>query len=259
MDQTVPRLSLDVVDFAKDKLEHHPVYTAMSTRADLAAFMEHHVYSVWDFMSLIKYLHARVPPVGAPWIPRGNSDIRRFVNELLMEEESDEAPRELGFDADYISHFELYCRAMEEVGASPARVLAFIDRVDRDGIDAALANGDVPEPSRTFMLRTFGFLATDKPHVVAAGLAFGREHIIPWMFRSILADMGITEDQAPAFHYYLRRHIHLDADHHGPLSIALVEALCGGDAGKIAEAEQAARDAVDARVVFWDGVNGALT
>jgi len=251
-------MSTDVVDFAKEQLETHPVYAAIATPADLRVFMEHHIYSVWDFMSLIKYLHTTVPPLNAPWLPMGNTAIRRFVNELLMEEESDEAPAELGFAQDYVSHFELYCRAMEEVGAKPAQALSFLDMVRDQGISAALTRGDIPEPSRIFTQQTFAFIDTGKPHVVAASLAFGREHIIPWMFRTILKDMAITQEQAPAFHYYLNRHIHLDADHHGPLSIALVEALCDGDAHKIAEAEGAARQAVEARVRFWGGVNDAL-
>ena len=169
-----------------------------------------------------------------------------------MEEESDEAPQELGFNADYISHFELYCRAMEEVGADPGRVKSFIDEIRESGIRKALDKSAIPQPSRNFTNRTFDFIDSGKPHVVGAALAFGREHIIPWMFRSILRDIGLDENQAPAFHYYLKRHIHLDADHHGPLSIALVEALCDNDINKIREAEAAAKLAVDGRVRFWD-------
>lgn len=250
--------STDIVDFAKDRLETHPVYAAIASRADLRMFMEHHIYSVWDFMSLIKYLHTTVPPVSAPWLPMGNTAIRRFVNELLMEEESDEAPRALGFDQDYVSHFELYTAAMREIGADPAPALRFLDEVRTGGIAAALETADIPEPSRQFTRQTFAFISSGKPHVVAAALAFGREHIIPWMFRTILKDMAIPENEAPAFHYYLNRHIHLDADHHGPLSIALVEALCAGKPDRIREAEAAAKQAVEARVTFWDGVNAAL-
>ena len=63
-------------------------------------------------------------------------------------------------------------------------------------------------------------------HPWAAALALGREHIIPCMFRALLDRIGITEQDAPAFHYYLKRHIHLDEDFHAPLSLRLLEALC---------------------------------
>lgn len=250
--------SANVVDYARERLETHPLYADIQTREDLAQFMSHHIYSVWDFMSLIKSLHITVPPATVPWLPEGNTNIRRFVNELLMEEESDEAPPGLGFTQDYVSHFELYVAAMREAGGDPGPALAFLDQVRALGIDRALATAALPEPSRRFTRRTFDFIASGKPHVVAAALAFGREHIIPWMFRRILAEIGLTEAQAPAFHYYLNRHIHLDADHHGPLSIALVEALCDGDRLKLGEAEVAARDAVEARVAFWDEVHAAM-
>ena len=259
MDQKTPSLSLDVVDYAKQKLENHPVYSRISSITELRIFMEHHVYSVWDFMSLIKFLHVRVQPVDVPWVPHGNTPVRRFINELLMEEESDEAPADIGFDGDYISHFELYCIAMEEVGANPGQVLNFIEQIRTNGIQKALSEADIPEPSRTFSRQTFEFIETGKPHIVGSALAFGREHIIPWMFRSILRDIGISEKDAPAFYYYLNRHIHLDAFHHGPLSIKLVEALCDNSHSKIEEAEQAARTAVDARVKFWDELDAVFT
>jgi hypothetical protein len=78
------------------------------------------------------------------------------------------------------------------------------------------------------------------------------------MFRAFLSRMHITEEQAPAFHYYLRRHVHLDEDFHAPLSLRLLHALCGNDAERCREAETAAIQAVDARVALWDGVLQAL-
>ena len=68
----------------------------------------------------------------------------------------------------------------------------------------------------------------------------------------------MPEAQAPAFHYYLKRHVQLDEDFHGPLSLRLLETLCGNDPQKMEEAETAAEEAICARIRFWDGVLEAI-
>ncbi len=242
----------------REKLESHPVYEAVQNIQDLRLFMEHHVYSVWDFMSLVKYLQHRVAPAACPWVPPKEPMIARFINELVLEEETDQAMPVAGEPQAYCSHFELYCRAMAEIGADSARPLSFIRRVDEQGVAAVLPGADIPPPARAFCTTTFGFIDSGQPHVVAAALALGREHIIPPMFRALLKKLGVTEQQAPQFHYYLERHIHLDEDAHGPMSLRLLNALCEDDAQKREQAEAAAEEAVAARGRFWDGVLEAL-
>lgn len=251
-------LDLSSLQELRQRLNSHPVYQAVDGLPALRAFMGHHVYSVWDFMSLLKHLQHVVAPAGAPWLPQGDPRLRRFINELVLEEETDEAPEDGSDEMAYASHFELYVAAMADVGADAGAPMAFIDAVRRQGVDQALATAAVPEPARRFMKTTFGFIASGKAHVVGAALALGREQIIPPMFRALLAKMGIAADRAPRFHYYLERHIHLDEDFHAPMSLRLLEALCGGDPLKKAEALAAARQAIEARIAFWDGVEAAL-
>jgi hypothetical protein len=108
------------------------------------------------------------------------------------------------------------------------------------------------------MQTTFDFIATGKTHVVGAAFALGREHIIPEMFRSFLARMNITEQDAPAFHYYLKRHIHLDEGFHAPMALKMMNELIDQDATKLQEAQEAAFAAVNARIKLWDGVLAAI-
>jgi len=243
-------ITSDIIHNFKNQLENHPIYEAVSTIDDLKCFMEHHIYSVWDFMSLIKYLQSEVAPTTYPWMPRGDGNVRRFINELVLEEESDETAT----PGEYSSHFELYHKAMGEIGADVLPSTTFIKAVQEKGINEALELSCVPSPSRAFTSTTFQFIQDNKPHRVAAALALGREHIIPCMFRSILKRMGVTDKEAPIFHYYLNRHIHLDEDFHAPLSLRLLNGLCGGDESKVEEAVDAANEAVTARIEFWDGV-----
>jgi hypothetical protein len=199
-------ITSEILSGFKHRLEDHPIYEAVAGIEDLRCFMEHRVYSVWDFMSLIKYLQSMIAPTSYPWSPRGDGSVRRFINELVLEEESDETQ----IPGQFSSHLELYHKAMAEIGAETALSTQFLKVAAIQGIDQALALPGIPEPSRQFTTRTFSFINGNKPHEVAAALALGREHIVPCMFRSILKRISVSDQQAPIFYFYLNRHIHLD-------------------------------------------------
>ena len=54
----------------KDALLNHPLYRRIDTLPALRLFMEHHVFAVWDFMSLLKELQRRLCCTTVPWAPR---------------------------------------------------------------------------------------------------------------------------------------------------------------------------------------------
>ncbi len=253
-----PTFSPEIVADLGDALNAHPLYAQVRSLDDLRAFMAHHVYSVWDFMSLLKCLQGHIAPTAIPWKPRGSAEVRFFINQIVVGEECDDGLPDAAGNPTHASHFELYCDAMREIGADPAPAMRFAEVAADAGFEAALALNLAPPAAAAFMRSTFGFIASGKPHVVGAAFALGREHIIPAMFRALLAGMGIDAKAAPAFHFYLERHIHLDEDFHAPLALRMVNELVGGDAAKLAEANEAARQAVRARIGFWDGVRQAL-
>lgn len=247
---------IDKIEPERERLSRHPVYEAVRDIKDLRVFMQHHVYSVWDFMSLCKFLQAELAPASYPWAPKGDPVVRRFINEIVLEEETDQGLPDQG--PEFLSHYELYREAMREVGADADAPQAFVELAHDKGIRTALDKATPPKAAAAFTAQTFSFIETGKPHVVAAAFALGREHIIPAMFRALLKDMAISKADAPAFHFYLERHIHLDEDFHGPLSLRMLNAFIDGDAKKAQEAEEAALQAIEARVRFWDGVFDAL-
>jgi len=254
----LPTFSPECVADLGTSLNAHPLYAAVQNLDDLRLFMAHHIYSVWDFMSLLKCLQGHIAPTTLPWKPRGSAEVRFFINQIVVGEECDDGLPEATGNPTHASHFELYCDAMREVGADPAPAIRFAEVAADQGIDAALALGIAPPAAVAFMRSTFGFIATGQPQIAGAAFALGREHIIPAMFRALLGKMGIDAKTAPAFHFYLERHIHLDEDFHAPLALRMVNELIGGDAAKLAEAQAAARQALQARISFWDGVQKAL-
>lgn len=252
------KLPLGKIKARTQELYAHPLLTgdAISSIDALHVFMEHHVFAVWDFMSLMKTLQHHICPSTTCWVPTRwiRSGAARLINEIVLSEESD-----VDMDGESsISHHDLYCQAMLEVGADPQSLEDFVNCVTTDGVKYALENMNVPAPSLRFMTRTFELIDTGEPHVVAAAFCFGRENIIPQMFTRIADQLRISRVDAPKFHYYLDRHIQIDAEEHGPAAIALVETLCDHDPVHIHEAEQAALEAIEARIRLWTEVEHAI-
>lgn len=244
---------------ALQAVESHPVFGAVQTEKQLRSFMEHHVFPVWDFMSLLKFLQAELAPATWPWMPRPHGDLVRLINDIVTGEESDRLPKSHRDNSTHASHFDLYLMAMREVGADTSPITAFLDIVRLQGLEAALEAPIVPEPSRAFMQDTFALLKRGEAHRIAASFSFGRENVIPGMFNSLLTRLGIGEERAPIFHYYLKRHAELDGDEHGPAALRLVATLCGDDPAKLAEAVESAKEALASRARLWDSVQTELS
>src|SRR5687767_5202083 len=84
----VQKLEAEIVS-ERAAVENHRVYSLLTSPAAVRVFMEHHVFAVWDFMSLLEALQVRLTCVGVPWRPVGSAATRRFLNELVLEEERD--------------------------------------------------------------------------------------------------------------------------------------------------------------------------
>jgi hypothetical protein len=188
--------------------------------------------------------------VEVPWFPRGLSDHARFILEIVISEESDEA-----ISAGYISHFELYLSAMSEVGADRSAIDGLLERI-ADGVDpiAALASDQIPSFVQAFVGSTLEVALYGEPHEVAASFCHGRENLLPDVLAGVQGGLGAEIDRAPIFKHYVERHITLDHDEHGPLALKLLDELCGGDEGKVEQANKVGIEAIEARGRLWDGI-----
>ena len=251
-------MNLDSLTPLKEKLTNHRIFERINSIEELKVFMEHHIFAVWDFMSLLKKLQKDLVPSGSPWVPNPNGNLVRFINEIVMEEESDQAYSS-GPEISYTSHYQIYLDAMTEVGASTETISRFVELVKSEGINLAMQKINLPEPSRLFMSHTFELINEGKSHEIAASFAIGRESIVPLMFKRILDQSKLDDDQVPVFRYYLVRHAELDGDHHGPMAHKLLENMSAGDPKIQQEIIEQATKSIEQRIFFWDGVLDALT
>ena len=247
------RLMIRLAPLRADLLAH-PLYQALRDAVALRAFMETHVFAVWDFMTLLKSLQRRVTSVSLPWLPPLDADAGRLINEIVLEEETDEV-----LPGQFTSHFELYVRAMNEVGADVLAMKRFVT-VLRLGepVDRAIRQAPIPEHTKRFVQTTMG-IAVGRTHEVAASFLLGREDVIPAMFQRILQEVeGARGHRCECFRIYLERHMQVDEEHHAPRARRLLQRLCGADEAKWEQALQAAALSIRARLGLWDGALAAI-
>jgi len=235
------------------RLVEHPVRRALRTLDDVRTFQEHHVFAVLDFMSLVKALQRALTCVDVPWVPRGDASVRRFVNEIVVGEESDTDGR-----GGHVSHFELYLTAMRETGARTDVVESVVARL-ASGVDPDVALAAAPPAAAAFSRTTFAIIRAGSLPAIAAAFTLGREELIPDMFRALVAGHALPgAPPLPTLVDYLERHIHLDGDEHGPLAARLLVSVCGDDPAHWSAARAAAELALTARLALWDGIVAAM-
>ena len=110
-----------------------------------------------------------------------------------------------------------------------------------------------------FIPRTLDTVTKGSLYQVLGSFFYGREHIIPRMFEGLLREWRIDEDQAPMFVYYLKRHIELDGDSHGPAAKAIIKQVTEDKPNALRQLYLAALDAMNDRIELWDGLNLAMS
>jgi hypothetical protein len=242
---------LNHLESIRTKLVSHPIYKEITTPERVKVFMKHHVFAVWDFMCLLKRLQKSVTCVEVPWFPYEKPLFSRLINEIVVAEESD-----VDGKGGYTSHFSLYLEAMSECGADAELINSFLKRL-KEGSDyqTALAENTIISDSvKDFVAFNLDLAMNGEVYEVAAAFFYGREGLIPEMFKPLVDSLMETGSSSERLVFYLNRHIEVDEDHHGPLAEKLLLELCENNPIKINRANMIGEKCLETRTKLWDGV-----
>lgn len=232
----------------RTQIINHPLYKNINSIEDLRIFMSFHIFAVWDFMSLLKSLQQKLTGVSLPWLPTSDPLSRRLINHIVLVEESD-----IDADGSTLSHFELYLKAMKSCGAPTETIDNMILSIRKgESFNSILSKMTLSTGVFQFLKNTWDLIDKAPTHEVAAVFALAREGLIPDMFMSMSKNFKEEHPKIlDPFYYYLERHIEEDEDH-AQMAFHMLSSLCKDDTQKWDDAEQAAKEALQARLTLWD-------
>lgn len=238
----------------RNQLKNHGLYHQLKSIKDVQTFMSMHVFAVWDFMSLLKALQIELTSTSVPWTPKPKASLARFINEIVHAEESD-----VNEKGEAKSHFEMYLDAMTQIGADDSQIIRFIENIKAgQSVQQSLQEIEIDSSVKDFVKFTFDTIDSKKGHCIAAAFTFGREDVIPDMFIEILKKADAKNVLYDKLRYYLDRHVELDGDEHGPLSLKMVEEMYGDDSSKFKEVVEVSIQALKLRILLWDGIERSI-
>lgn len=221
----------------QEGLKAHPVYSQLTSLENIRIFMQYHVFAVWDFMSLLKSLQKEITCVSIPWTDsQYDPELVRLINEIVLGEESD--VDQFGNPS---SHFALYIKAMNEIGADTSLIENFLRTMDLNKLPKELA---------AIVSFHLDVAMNGKVHEVASSFFYGREKLIPEMFQSILDVLYTSQVDCPTLKYYFERHIEVDGEDHGPKALKCLKHLMDTPE-KEQEAIEVAQNSLANRWKLW--------
>lgn len=238
----------------KNRLRNHSLYSKIKDVDDLNIFSNAHVYAVWDFMSLLKFLQINLTSISIPWFPSKNTTTAKLINEIVAGEETDEDQ-----EGQPVSHFEMYIDSIEEFGLNTSEIINNLNTLNNiETIDKNIEKLDIKSYVKDFLKFTFSVIKRGKIHEVASVFTFGREDLIPDMFIPLIEGINSENNDLNKLIYYFKRHIEVDGDMHGPMSMEMLSYLCNNDPSKISESALIAEKALLARISLWDGIENEI-
>ena len=224
-------------------LYNHNIYSKTNNLEQLQIFMENHIYAVWDFMLLVKYLQRKLTSVELIWKPTKYRISRHYINEIILNEESDL------INSSYISHFELYKIAMIEINANTSSIDKFINEVTEENYVSIISK--LNQGLCNFLFDTFESITEKDLYHNIGYFYYGRENPIPQMFSRIIKNI-CSNYNCTHMKLYLERHITMDGDIHGPITKIVINELIFDNIDNEINILLGGIHAIESRINFWN-------
>jgi len=238
----------------KELLISHRLFSNKLSIEQIRVFMESHIFSVWGFMSLLKSLQIEITSNHIPWLPNENTKngLTNFINEIVLCEESDEID-----GIGYSSHFEIYLLAMDNIKANSEIIRKLIDKLQKEKYNKEFINElSIHNEVKDFIKFDLEISQSVNLPKIVGSFTLGREKVIPNMFSYIVP---CIEEDANTKHLltYLKRHISIDGDRHGPLSLKLLDTICKNE-NDYYIAYSSGIKSLELRLKVWDKISSEL-
>lgn len=222
----------------REYLITHPLYTSLNNLDRVRVFTENHVFSVWTFMCLLKSIITNLEDTTSSYLWTGVKDPRlyRALCEIWIDEASDTVNDGIQ------SHLDLYLQSMEEIHADTTVILQLLERVRTDH-HFSLEDLPILASTKEFIQKQFHVINTYSFEDTLTYFAYGRELLIPEMFRPLFEYLKTQDIPCPHFLLYLEKHIHLD-DLHGKKLLQFVND----------NNERIIHEAYTDRMILWNGI-----
>ena len=152
-----------------------------------------------------------------------------------------------------MSHFELYLSSMKNINAKTDHIESIVDDVSKNKPKSFDKYNLEPE-CYSFLEGNNRLLNTNQLHIISALFTYGRETTLPGMFEKLLLRIG-ESSKYDQLKLYLKRHIDVDSNRHGPLSLILFNKSCESDDSKYNQAVDAAIKSIEIRYNLWTGIH----
>ena len=122
-----------------------------------------------------------------------------------------------------------------------------------------ISNLNIQIEIKEFLNFTFKTIYSNQLHKIASIFTFAREDIIPNMFINIVSNISKnSKTDLSTLLYFLNRHIELDKNSHGPMSLHMIVDICKNDEKKYNQVIQIAKKSLKKRIKLYNSINQAI-